>query len=119
MVLSSFWHPPIHWKKGNVDKLELACRDWNLKMQLLANLGHPDKPHFPDPFFLTWSVIGRITLITLFWRHLTKMFIQHIVPHKKFDRVGGTSSLTFPNFKYGGPREICVERNCFDSPITK
>ena len=43
----------------------------------------------------------------------------HIVPHKKFDRIAGTSSLTFPNFKYGDPREICVERNCFDSPIAK
>ena len=45
--------------------------------------------------------------------------LQHIVPHKKFDRIGGTSSSTFPNFKYSGPREICVERNCFDSPIAK
>ena len=43
----------------------------------------------------------------------------HIVPHKKFDRIGGTSSATFPNFKYVAPREICVERNCFDSPIAK
>ena len=43
----------------------------------------------------------------------------HIVPQKKFDKIGGTSSLTFPNFKYGGPREICVERNCFDSPNAK
>ena len=33
----------------------------------------------------------------------------HIVPHKKFDRIGGTSSSTFADFKYGGPREICVE----------
>ena len=45
--------------------------------------------------------------------------INHIVPHGKFDRIGGTSSATFPNFKYVAPREICVERNCFDSPIAK
>ena len=25
----------------------------------------------------------------------------------------------FSNFKYVAPREICVERNCFDSPIAK
>ena len=43
----------------------------------------------------------------------------HIVPHRKFDRIGGTSSATFPNFRYVAPREICVERNCFDSPIAK
>ena len=43
----------------------------------------------------------------------------HIVPNRKFDRVGGTSSATFPNFNYVAPREICVERNCFDSPIAK
>ena len=44
---------------------------------------------------------------------------NHIVPHRKFDRNGGTSSVTFPNFKCVAPREICVERNCFDSPIAK
>ena len=43
----------------------------------------------------------------------------HIVPHRKFDRIGGTSSATFPNFKYVTPSEICIERNCFDSPIEK
>ena len=43
----------------------------------------------------------------------------HIVPHIKFDRIAGTSSATFPNFRYVAPREICVERNCFDSPIAK
>ena len=50
---------------------------------------------------------------------LARLFALHIVPHKKFDRIVGTSSSTFPNFKYGGPREICVERSCFDSPIAK
>ena len=43
----------------------------------------------------------------------------HIVPHRKFDRIGGTSSAPFPNFRYVAPREICVERNSFDSPIAK
>ena len=28
---------------------------------------------------------------------------SHIVPHRKFDRIGGTSSATFPNFKYVAP----------------
>ena len=28
----------------------------------------------------------------------------HIVPHRKFDRIGGTSSATFPNFRYVAPR---------------
>ena len=44
---------------------------------------------------------------------------KHIVPHRKFDRIDGTSSSTFPNIKYVAPREICVQRNCFDSPIAK
>ena len=43
----------------------------------------------------------------------------HIVPHRKFDRIGGTSSANLPNFKYVAPREICTERNCFDCPIEK
>ena len=43
----------------------------------------------------------------------------HIVPHRKFDRIAGTSTATFPNFNYGAPREICVEITCFDSPIAK
>ena len=44
---------------------------------------------------------------------------QHIVPHRKFDSIGGTSSATFPNFKYVAPSEIGVERNCYDRPIAK
>ena len=43
----------------------------------------------------------------------------HIVPHRKFYKVGGTSSATFPNLKYVASREICVERNCLYSPIAK
>ena len=37
---------------GLAAKLELACKDGNLQMQLSASLGHPDNPHFPDPPFL-------------------------------------------------------------------
>ena len=44
-----------YWKEGNGNKLELPCEDRNLQMQLLASLGHPDKPHIPDPYFLTLS----------------------------------------------------------------
>ena len=51
--------------------------------------------------------------------YLAKKERNHIVPHRKFDRIGGTSSKTFSNFKYVAPREICVERNCFDCPIAK
>ena len=40
------------------------------------------------------------------------MHLYHIVPKGKFDRIGGTSCATFPNFKYAAPREICFERNC-------
>ena len=45
--------------------------------------------------------------------------LAHIIPHRKFDRVGGTSSATFPNFIHVAPREIWVEGNCFDRPIGK
>ena len=45
--------------------------------------------------------------------------MYHIVPHRKFDRIGGTSSATFPNLKYVALREICVNRNCLDRPIAK
>ena len=55
VVLSGFWQLAKHWRKDDADKVELACKDMNLQMQLLASLGHPDKPHFPDPFFLTLS----------------------------------------------------------------
>ena len=51
--------------------------------------------------------------------HQSKLYPTHIVPHRKFNRIGGTSSANFPNFKYVAPREICVERKCFDSPIAK
>ena len=30
----------------------------------------------------------------------------HIVPHRKFDSIAGTSSAILPNFNYVGPREI-------------
>ena len=47
MVLSCFEQLARHWKEGNATKLELACKV--LLMQLLASLGHPDKPHLSDP----------------------------------------------------------------------
>ena len=50
---------------------------------------------------------------------LSSLIVQHIVPHRRFDRIGGTSSATFPNFNYFAPREICVERNSFDRSIAK
>ena len=49
----------------------------------------------------------------------SRVIPPHIIPHKKSDRIGGTSSVIFPNLKYVGPREICVKRNCFDRPIVK
>ena len=49
VALSSFWQLARHWKQGESAKLELSCEDGNLSMQLSARLGHPDKPHFPDP----------------------------------------------------------------------
>ena len=55
MVLSGFWQLARHWKEGNVDKLELACKDRNRQIKLLASLGNPDKSHVPDNFFLTFS----------------------------------------------------------------
>ena len=55
VVFSGFRQLARHYKKGNADKLELACENRNLQRQLLASLGHSDKPHFPDLFFLTLS----------------------------------------------------------------
>ena len=34
MVLSGFWQLAGHWKEGNVDKLELACKDRNYQIKL-------------------------------------------------------------------------------------
>ena len=39
-----------------------------------------------------------------------------IVPHIKFDKIGMTSSATFPNV---APWEICVGRNSLNRPIAK
>ena len=55
MVLSGFWQLARRWEEGNADEFELACKDRNLQVDLLASLGHPDKPYFTDPFFLTLS----------------------------------------------------------------
>ena len=68
------------------------------------------------------EVSGTNVLIQL-WYFMSfeiKDFLHfHMVPHRKLDRIGGTSSVTFPNFKYVAPSEICAERNCFDRPIAK
>ena len=78
---------------------------------------------FIKPFHSKFMVREKL-IWTEIWKKpkylITFLKVQnHIVPHKKFDRIGGTSSATFPNFKYVAPREICVERNCFDCPIAK
>ena len=49
VAVSSFWQLARHWKQGGKAKLELACEDGNLHLQLSAVLGHPDHPHFPYP----------------------------------------------------------------------
>ena len=49
VAVSSFWQLARHWKQGGKAKLELACKDGNLHLQLSAVLGHPDHPHFPYP----------------------------------------------------------------------
>ena len=49
VAVSSFWQLARHWKSGGKAKLELACEDGSLHMQLSAVLGHPDQPHFPHP----------------------------------------------------------------------
>ena len=50
---------------------------------------------------------------------LEKTILWHIVPHRKFDRIDGTLSATFPNVKYLAPSEVCAEKNLFDCPIAK
>ena len=49
VAVTSFWQLARCWKQGDKAKLELACEDGNLHMQLSAVLGHPDQPHFPHP----------------------------------------------------------------------
>ena len=49
VAVASFWQLARHWNQGGKAKLELSCEDGNLHMQLSANLGHPDQPHFPHP----------------------------------------------------------------------
>ena len=49
MVLACFWQLARHWKEGYAAKLELVCEAGIHKMQLLASLKYPDKPHFSDP----------------------------------------------------------------------
>ena len=49
VAVSSFWQLARHWKSGQKAKLELACEDGNLLLQLSASLGHPDLANFPNP----------------------------------------------------------------------
>ena len=49
VAVASFWQLARHWNQGGKAKLELSCEDGNLHMQLSADLGHPDQPHFPHP----------------------------------------------------------------------
>ena len=45
--------------------------------------------------------------------------ITHIVPFRKFNRIGGAPPETFPNDKYDAPEKVGGDRKCFDSPIRK
>jgi hypothetical protein len=45
--------------------------------------------------------------------------VLHIVPFRKFHRIGGAPPKTFPNVKYDAPEEVGGNRKCFDSPIRK
>ena len=49
VTLAGFWQLARHWKQGHRAKLELACENGNLQMNLSGNLGHPDHLHFPKP----------------------------------------------------------------------
>ena len=43
----------------------------------------------------------------------------HIVPFRKFHKIGGAPPETFPNVKYDALEEVGDNRNCFDIPIRK
>ena len=62
-------------------------------------------------------VLDKVQIIAAFFFKALLLF--HILPHRKLNRIDGTSSAIFSNFKCVAPREICVERNCFDRPIEK
>ena len=49
VAVSSFWQLARNCKSGGKAKLELACEDGNLHLQLSAMLGHPDHAHFLTP----------------------------------------------------------------------
>ena len=44
---------------------------------------------------------------------------MHIVPFRKFHRIGGALPDIFPNVKYDAPEEVGGDRKCLDSPISK
>ena len=87
----------------------------------------------PATWFIQWKMdpsnsktikfsINQRLFMIFFWMFPVKGWSRrlfHIVPHRKFDRIGGTSSATFLNFNYVAPREICVDRDCFNRPIAK
>ena len=49
VAVASFWQLARHWKQGEKAEFQLSCEDGTLHMQMSAELGHPDKPHFPQP----------------------------------------------------------------------
>ena len=48
VAVSSFWQLARHWKQGEKASLQLSCEDGTLHIQLSADLGHPEEPHFPQ-----------------------------------------------------------------------
>ena len=51
VAVPSFWQLARHWKSGQKARLELACEDGSLNLQLSAVLGLPDHVSFPTPPF--------------------------------------------------------------------
>ena len=47
--------------------------------------------------FIMFTIFKMFILFIMFIQFI--MFIMHIFPHRKFDRIGGTSYATFPNFR--------------------
>ena len=47
------------------------------------------------------------------------MLDLHIVPFRKFHRIGGAPPETISNVKYDAPEEMGGDRKGFDSPLRK
>ena len=113
----------IYGQKSGKKKIQKIMASWFV-LQISPNFeGHFVISKFKlivqqNKFYLSFSKIGLGSTFghCMFWARTPDW---HIVPHRKFDRIGGTSSATFPNLTYVATREICVERNCYDSPIAK